>query len=125
MDEESFSGWLSARMAELSVSQNELARRTGVGQTAIKGWVTGFTKPSWHNCREIAHALSSDPGYVRRLAGYVDPGDEANGPGDPDLMECQSIYLELSPENRDALLRVVRGLRDFQRRTVEASKKGQ
>lgn len=119
---ESFSQWLSTRMTELGVSQNELARRTGVGQTAVKGWVTGISTPSWHNCREIAAALSTDRAHVRQVAGYLDPGEEPDIDADEDAMELVAIKNELSPENRASLQLVARSLRDFQRRSVELAR---
>jgi transcriptional regulator with XRE-family HTH domain len=106
----SFSEWLEDQMESMRIGQRELATRVGVGQTTVKGWLTGGV-PGWHTCRQIADALGLDREVVRQIAGYVDENGEEAVDADPEFTELTAIWRELEQPSRTSLLVVARALR--------------
>lgn len=82
------------------LTQAELAGRLGKTQPHIQRWETG-REPRLDEVRSIEKALGHDPGYLLRLAGYVDDPDSVEGAvrNDPGL----------TPQAREIVLAAYRG----------------
>ncbi len=52
-----FSEKLFAKLAEVEISQSELARRSGVPQSTVSAYMLGTNKPSWAHVQALAKAL--------------------------------------------------------------------
>lgn len=99
---------IEERLASLSMSQAELARRTGVPQTTINSLVRGKSRTSPHLIK-LARELQTTPAY---LTGEVeDPSAEF-----PDftLTAPERDWVELlrgmDSETRSAMLRISKAL---------------
>lgn len=83
---------IAARMADLGISQSELARKIGVSQQAIGKLVNGHVQTSRH-LHIIARELGTTPQY---LAGETDDPSEGALPlPTPDLMAEQLGLVEI------------------------------
>lgn len=83
---------IAARMAELGMSQSELARRIGVSQQAIGKLVKGHVQTSRH-LHVIARELQTTPHY---LTGETDdPSEGALPVPTPDLLADQLGLVEI------------------------------
>lgn len=95
-----FAVWLRARMKDLGVGQNELARRTGVTPSAINYYLNGDARsrkpvrPEEDKLILIARALKVPLDEARQAAGYA-PLEKAEYPEEARIL---SFYREL-PEN--------------------------
>lgn len=95
---------LRSRMAELSLSQSELARRVGVSQASIYRLVKGDAYGSKHLHR-IARELGTTPAY---LAGETDDPDLDALPPPPPAPPLIMLSVNLPPVR--ALARMFEGL---------------
>jgi transcriptional regulator with XRE-family HTH domain len=74
-----FGAWLASELAGRGESRRSFARRVGVTDMTVTGWIRG-AQPSWENCQRIAAALGIEPAAVRQLAGYDhDPSESVPG----------------------------------------------
>jgi len=92
-------------MAELSISQSELARRVGITQATVHRLASGRAYGSTHLHR-IARELGTTPAY---LEGEVDdPDQDAPPPAPPPPVQLITMQVALPPER--ALARMFEGL---------------
>jgi len=94
-----FGAWLAGELAERGESRRSFARRIGVTDMTVTGWIRG-AQPTWENCQRIASALDADAHTVRRLAGYDDDGGAALG-----------LHYEPTAGEWEAIKEFARGLR--------------
>jgi len=81
---------IAERLAQVGLSQSELARRLHVRQSTISGLIRGEQRSST-KLHQIARELGTTPGY---LSGEVDDPD-LDAPGSPLLSPEQVRWLEL------------------------------
>ena len=95
-----FVEWLDLQLRERKWSPSELARNSGVSQSAISLVLKGDRNPGNNFCDGIAKAFNIPPDDVYRIAGLLPmkPND------DQTVSEITHIYHELTDENRDDLL---------------------
>ena len=98
-------GRLSARMAVLSISQSELARRIGVSQQSISRLVSGEVRGSKH-LHIIARELATTPAY---LTGEIDDPDEG-APAPSPAPQVIHVMLPVALPAEAALMRMFQGL---------------
>lgn len=115
-----FTEWLTKQIAQRSL--RDIADEVGVRHSTVKSWQTGYSVPSWHNCREIAKAFGVPREYVRALAGYVDADELLDSAPDAEAIELSAIWTQLDEPNRESLLRVAQALRVTQRRPAATSR---
>ena len=97
------------RLAELDMSQSELARRVKLTQGTIGGLIIGKAQSSAH-LHKIARALRTTPAY---LTGETDDPDADAPPAVPlnsDTQELIDRFSSLSAADRRALLQVARSM---------------
>jgi len=98
--------WLLLEIEKKGWSQSELARRAGLSRTAINDIINRKTSPGPDFCRSIAKALGYPQEYVFRLAGLItDPYPPST---DPETHMLAQLLTQLSPEDREELLALVR-----------------
>ena len=61
---EDFAARLRSKRAELDLTQDELAGRVGVSQSAIFQWEDGGATPTAQNIYSLAKALGCDPNFL-------------------------------------------------------------
>lgn len=66
LDADRFAGAVLRALSTQSVSQRELARRLGIRQQSVSGWLTGRARPSTDHLRAVLGALAIDWADVRR-----------------------------------------------------------
>lgn len=100
---------IATRLGVLGMSQSELARRVSLRQSSINALVRGETRSSRH-LHAIARELKTTVAYL------LDETDEPDGTGDVDFhldsesREVLDRFLGLAPEDRRALLRILRSM---------------
>lgn len=72
-----FPTWLEMTMRTRSLTQAELARTMGVGETQISRWRRGLAVPTVHSLQRLAETLGVSRLTLDQLAGYP-----TGGPGD-------------------------------------------
>jgi len=98
--------WLKEELGARAWSQREMARRVGVSHTAIANVASGRAQPSAGLCREIARVLQVPPEQVFRRAGLLPPEPLAT----PTLVEANFLFAQLSEDEQDTLLTMMRAL---------------
>lgn len=95
------------RRVTRSMSQSEIAERSGVAQTAIGRWLRGDTgAPRAESVVAFARAVDKPAVEALIAAGYLEPGDAA---------EAAAIHSSLRDFSTDELLEELR------RRTIEGA----
>lgn len=100
-----FRDWLRAKLAELEMKPNDLASAGVASPSNARNWYIGANTPDWHSCYRLAKALGVSREEVRRRAGFIDP-DEEPSPSDEEKAALDTVWPELSPEDRAMLLRL-------------------
>jgi transcriptional regulator with XRE-family HTH domain len=93
------------RLADLSMSQSELARRVGINQSTVAALLTGRSRSSSH-LHLIARALSTTTAY---LVGETDDPDE-NAPPPPSAPVIHHVMMAVALPSERALARMFEGL---------------
>ena len=93
-EEQVFPKRLQALRKEREMSQEELARKTGLQPTAISHFETGSRKPSFENLRTLADAFEVTVDY---LMGRTDTADAVLAEGDQLFRD----YEKLTEDERD------------------------
>lgn len=94
------------RIAQVGLSQSELARRAGISQSTIAGLLSGKARSSSH-LHVLARELRTTPAY---LSGEVDDPelDAPNAPAlDHDQMRLLRLFDTLDSPARSALMLIV------------------
>lgn len=102
---------IRARLAQLDLSQSELARRVRVNQSTIAALLSGRSRSSSH-LHLIARELQTTPAY---LTGETDDPDEG-APPPPPTPRVQLVMMPVSLPSEEALVEMYEGqLRAFGR----------
>jgi transcriptional regulator with XRE-family HTH domain len=94
---------MQRQLAHLSLRQ--LAELADVSNAYLSQLERGLYRPSAHVLRSLADALQLSAEELYRRAGLLSDDDSAK----PDVEEAIRLADELTPEQKDALLRVYRG----------------
>lgn len=78
MGEMDFSMWLIDQLDAHRMSQNDLARRTGISNAQISRIITRQSSPGTDVCNAIARALGHPPETVFRVAGLLPQKSNSN-----------------------------------------------
>ncbi len=95
-----FPAWLELTMRARGMSQAQLARSMGVGETQVSRWRRGLAVPTVHSLQRLAETLGVPRATLDQLAGYPTGGAtvmvdiEADGPA-ADLQPYQTMLAEL------------------------------
>ena len=68
--DEAFPTWLEATMRTRGMSQAQLARTMGVGETQVSRWRRGLAVPTVHSLHRLAATLGVPRATLDQLAGY-------------------------------------------------------
>lgn len=63
--------WLNTQLKQRGWSHRELARRSGLSQTAVSSVISEQRNPGWDFCLAVARALGEPPENVFRMAGLL------------------------------------------------------
>lgn len=96
------SSWLANELKNRGWSHRELARRSGLSQTAISTVLSGQRQPGWEFCAAVAGALGEAPEQLMRMAGLLPPLPAPEG--DVTLRDLIEYAKLLSPEERQFVL---------------------
>lgn len=105
-----------ARMADLKESQIDLGVKVAgllgrpVAQQTMYKWLADPCALRPAQVFAIEVALEVPPGYFSRHCGYVPISDEVAAPAQRDTFEAIDHDPNLSPENRDLMLKMYRAL---------------
>ena len=106
--------WMKDELDARGWSLREMARRVGVSHTAIINVVNGRTRPSAHLCRKIALVLRVPPEAILRRAGLLPP----EPPGSASLLEANFLFAQLSEDEQETLLTMMRVLVERRREII-------
>lgn len=105
-----FPDWLQSKMDEREWTQAELARRAGTTSTTIFRVIKGERKPGVDFCKGIARAFGMRDTDVMKIAGLAastSPDDQT-----PSLRELTSKFSQLSDDDQETILKLVRALEE-------------
>jgi transcriptional regulator with XRE-family HTH domain len=112
-----FADALRDLLNERNVSQRELARRLGISAQAVNGWLNAGVTPTRDNVERIEDELAIDPrGWLLDVAGYSTSGTQDT----PTVEALIRADPELHPEDKRALLYVLRMARERNAQTDES-----
>lgn len=101
-----FTAWFNEEVQERGWTFRELARRAGVNGSTVSLVASGQRNPGLSFCVRIAGALGERPERVLRIAGLLPPLP----PSVQEEDEILETVRRLSVTDRDALIRMLRGL---------------
>jgi transcriptional regulator with XRE-family HTH domain len=99
--------WLTEELNRRGLSHNELARRSGISQTAVSYVISGDRKAGAEFCIKIATALDVSPEFVLRLAEILPPSSSLE---DSTAEEINEALKNLSADQRQQVLDYIRFL---------------
>jgi transcriptional regulator with XRE-family HTH domain len=105
MDDE-FVTWLNRAVGEAGWTWAELAKRSGISTSMVSMVISGQRHPGPEFCVGVARAFGELPERVMRIAGLLPPLP-------PSVQEESEVIQQLrriSATDRDAVIRMVRGL---------------
>lgn len=111
--QEDFSRWLKEKMRERGMNYALLAKEAGITPSNVRNWEVGANLPTWHRCLNLALALGLPVDEVRRMAGYIDPGDEAKP--DEGMQELAAMWPDFDDTDRQAMLHTARAIHNYRR----------
>jgi transcriptional regulator with XRE-family HTH domain len=100
-----FADRLAAELDLRGMRQAELARRLDVSPQAVSQWMTRKSEPGRDTLVRLENLLDLNRGELLSLLGFRNPDDER---GLITLEEAIRADVEISPENKRALLRFVK-----------------
>ncbi len=68
--DDDFAAWLEMTMRTRGLSQAQLARTMGVGETQVSRWRRGLAVPTVHSLQRLAETLGVPRATLDQLAGY-------------------------------------------------------
>jgi len=107
---EEFIQWLQEQLEEHGWGQAELARRGGITRSQISRLLSGERQPTATTCRAIARAFHMPVDEVFRKAAIL----PRNRRVPDDFEELQHYFLELSDEDQQRVIVIVRALHEAQ-----------
>src|SRR6266568_5078556 len=102
-----FAEALRKAIAEVGISQRELARRLEVSQASVSQWLHGQTTPRPAMAVRLERALGRDPGSLLIPLGYVVVDREGRPIGVPEAIANDPL---LGPREREILRGIYRTL---------------
>lgn len=101
-----FLTWLREKLEEGNLSQAEASRRAGLNPNAISDIMTGKVQQvSLRTCKRLAALFGTPPEAVLALAGHL--SKTINPQDDPTFEELYKYVKQLTPEEREEILRFV------------------
>jgi len=100
---ENFGEWLEQELENREWSRADLSRVSGVSEAQLSRIVNQSRNPGPDAATAIALALGIDPVIVFRKAELLPPGPTPES--EPGFFEMWSLFRQLSPNGREALLR--------------------
>jgi len=101
-----FSAWFNKEVQERGWTFREVARRGGINNSTISLVASEQRNPGLSFCVRVAHAFGMRPERVLRIAGLLPPLPPPVAEED----EVMVAFRRLGPTDRDALIRMLRGL---------------
>lgn len=109
MTRDDFPTWLSARLAQLDMTQADLARALSVHEATVSRWLSGTRRPSDGLIPKMAGALHVETAEVHAAMGRFDPDDELS-PLEADILyEVRALPASLQA----TVLDIARRLREY------------
>lgn len=110
MSTKTFAEWLSDEIQASGLSNSEVARRAGVSHARVSQVLSGDT-PGNSFLQKIAKVFNKSRSEVFRAAGLVDrvQDDET-----PTIRELVSTFNELTDENQETILKMLRALNEME-----------
>ena len=71
-----FLQWLSVKLKERNLTENQLAKKAGIGHSNFTRARNKGILPKWEACYKIARALDVSPYEVFRAAGLLPPSPQ-------------------------------------------------
>lgn len=105
-----FSEWLARRLEKAGFNQSSFARELDTTHGVVWGWLNRGIQPSPEMCERIARVLDVSATYVLELADHIPVGSSLESEHNADL-----------PQWLRELLPTLKGLDEFEGRTVEAT----
>jgi transcriptional regulator with XRE-family HTH domain len=107
VERQKFAEALQKAVAEVGISQRELARRLEVSQASVSQWLHGQTTPRPSMAVRLERELGRDPGSLLVPLGYVVVDPKGKPLGVPDAIANDPL---LGPREREVLQEVYRAL---------------
>jgi transcriptional regulator with XRE-family HTH domain len=85
--------WLKAQLKERRLSQNALAKHTGIGVATVNSIVKSGHTPGAEILNKLAAYFNIPREFIYRLAGHLPPSGEETLP-DPDALRAANIVME-------------------------------
>jgi transcriptional regulator with XRE-family HTH domain len=86
--------WLEAQLKERRLSQNALAKETGIGVATVNNIVKYGHTPGAGILNKLAEYFNVQPEFVYRLAGHLPLAGEEPSP-DPDALRAANMIMEV------------------------------
>lgn len=103
---EVFIAWLDKRLAEKNMTDNQLAKRAGLGHSSLSKARKG-TLPGFKTCISIAKALNVSDVEVLRAAGHISTPSDYDEDLERLLWACENV---LPKRKRKEGYRVIMGI---------------
>lgn len=107
-----FVDWLQSELDTRGWRQAELARRGGLHTGHLSKVLSRERKPGVEFCRGVAHAFNMRDTDVMKIAGLAastSPDDQT-----PSVRELVGTFNELSDENQETILKMLRALNEME-----------
>ncbi len=122
--ESEFVTWLKEAMAKKQpggVPARQVAKYAGISHSALSSILRGENRPRLETVYKLAEYFGVDPAWLAGVAGYTTVKPAAELPFElqnlpPDLQPLVESWAELSPENRELTLDIIRQILARQRR---------
>ena len=114
-----FIGWLAKELDQRSWTQADLARSAGVSRAQVSRVLSGMSSPGKAFCRQIARAMHITPETVFREAGLLPPEPKETKRS----REAQQLFGDLSDQQQETMLAIMRTLIEERRRRRELEAK--
>jgi transcriptional regulator with XRE-family HTH domain len=119
-----FAEWLQDQLNQRGLTQTDLARRTGIGNSQISRIVRMERGVGPESAKAIARAFGIKPEVVFRKAGLLPPAPEQPTEQSPDILEMIRLYNDLEDADQQEVLAIIRTIVKEKKARYEAAKKG-